>query len=49
MLRDYLEKYLISLDNKLTIKYFQDLKKNAIKVGGTQTDRKLALCHMEVF
>jgi len=44
MLRDYLEKYPVSLDSKTTVKYFQNLKKNAIKVGGTQIDRNVALC-----
>ena len=48
MLRDYLEKYPVSLYNKITVKLFSKLKKNAIKVGGTQIDRNLALCPIEL-
>ena len=45
MLRDYLDKYPVSLQRrKITIE-LQIFKKNAIKIGETQINPNFALCH----
>ena len=49
MLRDYLDKYSVSLKKKKNSNKISNIKKNAIKVGGTQINPNLAACHIPLF
>ena len=45
MLTDYLDKYPVLLDGKKDSKKIQIYKKMQMKLGATQTEPYLALCH----
>ena len=44
MLREYLDKYSLLSKKIKNSNKISNIKKNAIKVGGTQIDPNLALC-----
>ena len=46
MLRDYLDKYSVSLKKKKNSNKISNIKKNAIEVGGAQINPNLAVCHI---
>ena len=45
MLKEYIDNYPVSLKKRKIAIKFQIKKKNTIKVGGTQINPNLAVCH----